>query len=44
MVDVLTNEAARRAMGLRARERAAELSWTHGARAALGALQEAAAK
>jgi glycosyltransferase involved in cell wall biosynthesis len=41
---LLSNEPARRAMGARARTRAAELSWTQGARAALGALQEAAAQ
>jgi glycosyltransferase involved in cell wall biosynthesis len=41
--EFLRNEPARRAMGLRARERAGELSWTRGAQAALEALHEAAA-
>jgi glycosyltransferase involved in cell wall biosynthesis len=42
LFELLENEPARSAMGLRARERAAELSWTRGAQAALDALQEAA--
>lgn len=40
---LLTDEPARRAMGERARERAAALSWTTSAGAALDALREAAA-
>ena len=40
---LLGDEPARRAMGDRARERAALLTWTRGATAALGALREAAA-
>jgi glycosyltransferase involved in cell wall biosynthesis len=43
MFELLANEPARSAMGLRAHDRAAELSWARGAQAALGALQEAAA-
>ncbi len=37
-----TDETSRRAMALRARERADELTWTRSARAVLGALYEAA--
>ena len=40
---LLADEPARRAMGARARERAAALTWDRCAREALGALQEAAA-
>jgi glycosyltransferase involved in cell wall biosynthesis len=40
---LLDDEPARRAMGARARERAGELSWRRGARAALDTLSEAAA-
>jgi glycosyltransferase involved in cell wall biosynthesis len=43
LVELLDHETARRAMGLRARERAGELSWSRSAQSALGALQEAAA-
>jgi glycosyltransferase involved in cell wall biosynthesis len=42
MFELLRNEPARQVMGLRARARAGDLSWTRGARAALGALREAA--
>jgi len=43
LVELLDHETARRTMGLRARERASELSWARSARSAHGALQEAAA-
>jgi len=43
LAELLNHETARRAMGLRARERANELSWTRSAQAAHGALREAAA-
>jgi glycosyltransferase involved in cell wall biosynthesis len=42
LFELLADEAGRMAMGRRARERAAELSWSRGARAALAALHEAA--
>ena len=38
-----TDEVLRAALGARARERASALSWSRGARAALAALEEAAA-
>lgn len=44
LTQLLADEPARRAMGVSARARAAELSWPRGARAALEALQEAAAR
>jgi hypothetical protein len=40
---MMTDEAARTAMGRRARERALSLTWESSARAALAALREAAA-
>ena len=43
MRTLLDDPALRRAMGARARERASRLSWSTAARAALGALKEAAA-
>jgi alpha-1,3-rhamnosyl/mannosyltransferase len=43
MTRLLSDEGTRRAMGQRARERAALLDWPRGARAALDALREAAA-
>jgi glycosyltransferase involved in cell wall biosynthesis len=43
MRTLLADEPARRALGARARERAAALTWERGARATLAALREAAA-